>query len=62
MQRTVLIFLFLVCSIVAHSQNKLDAKIRVLYNLNYLESKKPNSEKIDKIFYPHFFRPQLVVS
>ncbi|SFI41757.1 GLPGLI family protein [Halpernia frigidisoli] len=41
-------FIFLLFSIVLQSQNKLDSKIRVLYVSNYLESKKPNLQKIDK--------------
>lgn len=48
MQKNRLLILFLFCHIFGYSQNKIDSKIRVEYALNYLENKKPNSQKIDK--------------
>lgn len=42
--------MFLVFQLSIYSQSKIYSKIRVLYILNYLENKKPESKKIDKTF------------
>ncbi|WP_417428585.1 GLPGLI family protein [Halpernia sp.] len=50
MQKIGFIFIFLFCHSLAYSQRKINSKIRVLYILNALNSKKPNSKKLNKTF------------